>query len=418
MQLRRVVITGLGVLSPAGNDLQTVWSNLKEGNSTSDVITHFDASKFKTHFACEVKNFDASSFLEVKEIRHLDLFSQYAMYVAREAIADSSLNLQEEDLTRIGVIWGSGMGGIKSYEDDMRDYFTSDGIPRFNPFLIPKVITNIAAGHISIAYGRRGVNLTTTSACATSAHSISEAFNYIRLGKANVIITGGSEAPITQCGVGGFNAMHALSTRNDSPKTASRPFSKSRDGFVLGEGAACLVLEDLEHATARGAHIYAEVVGIGLSADAYHITAPDPQGKGAELVMSLALEEAGVKPEQVDYINTHGTSTPLGDIAEVRAIEHVFGEHTYNGLSLSSTKSVTGHMMGAAGAFEALATVLAIEHQTVPPTINHQPDDIDEAFDNRIDFTFNQARQRAINYALTNSFGFGGHNVSILLKKY
>lgn len=300
----------------------------------------------------------------------------------------------------------------------MRDYFTSDGIPRFNPFLIPKVITNIAAGHISIAYGLRGVNLTTTSACATSAHSISEAFNYIRLGKANVIITGGSEAPITECGVGGFNAMHALSTRNDSPKTASRPFSKSRDGFVLGEGAACLVLEDLEHATARGAHIYAEVVGIGLSADAYHITAPDPQGKGAELVMSLALEEAGVKPEQVDYINTHGTSTPLGDIAEVRAIEHVFGEHTYKGLSLSSTKSVTGHMMGAAGAFEALATVLAIEHQTVPPTINHQPDDIDEAFDNRIDFTFNLARQRAINYALTNSFGFGGHNVSILLKKY
>ena len=417
MELRRVVITGMGVLSPVGNDLLTVWKNLEEGNCNAAEITHFDASKFKTRFACEVENFDALSFLDAKQIRHLDLFTQYALFVAQEAIADSRLQLDAEDLTRIGVVWGSGMGGVRTFEDEMRYYFSSDGTPRFTPFLIPKVITNIAAGYISIRYGLRGLNLTTTAACATSALSISEAFNYIRLGKANVLVTGGSEAPVTLCGVGGFNAMHALSTRNDSPKTASLPFSKSRDGFVLGEGAACLILEDLEHAKARNAKIYAEIVGIGLSADAYHITAPDPEGKGAVLVMNRALEEAQIRPEQVDYINTHGTSTPLGDIAEVRAIEQVFGEHTYNNLSLSSTKSVTGHMMGAAGAFEALASVLAIEHQTIPPTINHQDDDADENFDPRIDFTFNHARRKSVNYVMSNSFGFGGHNVAIIFKK-
>ena len=394
MELRRVVITGLGVLSPAGNDLHTVWKNLEEGNSSAHDITRFDASKFKTRFACEVENFDASSFLDAKQIRHHDLFSQFALFAADKAIADSRLELDKEDLTRIGVVWGSGMGGIKTFEDEMRYFFSSDGTPRFSPFLIPKVITNIAAGYISIRYGLRGPSLTTTAACASSALSISEAYNYIRLGKACVLLAGGSEAPVTPGGVGGFNAMHALSTRNDSPGTASRPFSKSREGFVLGEGAACLVLEDLEHAEKRGAHIYAEIVGIGLSADAYHITAPDPEGHGAMLVMNRAIEEADIRPEQVDYINTHGTSTPLGDIAEVRAIEKVFGEHTYNGLSLSSTKAVTGHMLGAAGAFEALASALAIEHQTVPPTINHLNDDVDEAFDPRIDFTYNRAKKR------------------------
>jgi 3-oxoacyl-[acyl-carrier-protein] synthase II len=416
MELKRVVVTGMGVLSPAGNSLEEVWTNLTEGNCNAGQITYFDASKFKTQFACELRSFDASSFLDAKELRHLDRFSQYALFTARRAMADSGLDLEHEDITRMGVVWGSGMGGVRAFEDNMLDYYRNDCNPAFSPFLIPKTITNIAAGHIAIAFGLRGVNLTTTSACATSAHSISEAFNYIRLGKATAILAGGSEAPIEVTGVGGFNAMRALSTRNDSPATASRPFSKSRDGFVMGEGSACLVLEEYEHAVSRGAHIYAELVGVGLSSDAYHITAPEPEGKGAELVMRFALEDAQLQPSQIDYINAHGTSTQLGDIAEVKAICRLFGEHAYH-LNISSTKSVTGHLMGAAGAFEALVSVLALVKQQVPPTINHADDDVDENFDERINFTFNTPQSRQIRYAMSNSFGFGGHNVALIFKK-
>ncbi|MBQ7210541.1 MAG: beta-ketoacyl-ACP synthase II [Paludibacteraceae bacterium] len=414
MELKRVVITGLGVISPIGNDIETVWKNAVEGNSGAGPITHFDASKFKTQFACEVKNFDALSFIDRKELRKLDTFSQFSVYAANQAINNSKLKIEEEDRNMIGVIWGSGMGGFRTFQDEMRDYFAL-GTPKFNPFLIPRVITNIAGAYISIIHGLHGVNFCTTSACASSAHAICEAYNYIRLGKANIILAGGAESAIEESGVGGFNAMHALSTRNDSPATASRPFSKSRDGFVLGEGAACLVLEDLEHALKRNAHIYAEIVGTGLSADAYHMVAPDPEGNGATLVMNNAISDANLKPSDIDYINTHGTSTPLGDIAEAKAIEDVFGQHAYK-LSISSTKSVTGHLLGAAGAFELLVSVLAMQHSMVPPTINHEAEDIDEAINPRLDFTFNTTKQRQINYALSNSFGFGGHNASIIVR--
>ncbi len=417
MRLNRVVITGLGAVTPLGNDVATTWQSLIEGKSGAGMITHFDASKFKTQFACEVKNFDASSFLDRKELRKLDLFSQYALYAAHEAVEDSELDFGEEDPTMMGVVWGSGMGGVRAFEEDMSEFALSDGTPRFNPFLIPKVITNIAAGHISIMYGLRGVNITTTSACASSAHAIAVAFDSIRMGRAQVVIAGGSEAPIVPVGVGGFNSMHALSTRNDSPATASRPFSLSRDGFVLGEGSACLVLEDLRHAKARGAKIYAELVGAGFSADAYHITAPDPAGHGAETVMRFALEDARLKPEKIDYINTHGTSTPIGDVAEARAICSLFGEKVEQ-VSISSTKSMTGHMLGAAGAMEALVCVLSTVNDIVPPTINHEEGDIDEQFPEQLDFTFNQARHRVVNYALSNSFGFGGHNATLIFKKW
>ena len=414
MELKRVVITGLGVISPVGNDVATVWSNLVEGNSGAGPITHFDASKFKTQFACEVKNFDALSLMDRKELRKLDMFSQYALSAAGQALADSGLDLEKENRNRIGSIWGSGMGGIRTFREEMRDYYAL-GAPKFNPFLIPRTITNIAGAWVSITFGLHGISFTTTSACASSAHAISEACNYIRLGKASVIFAGGAESAIDDCGVGGFNAMHALSTRNDSPQTASRPFSKSRDGFVIGEGAACLVLEELEHARKRGAHIYGEIVGIGLSSDAYHIATPEPEGEWAKAVMADALEDAELAPEAIDYINTHGTSTPLGDIAEVKAIKAVFGEHAYQ-MSISSTKSVTGHLLGAAGAFELLASVLAMQNSMVPPTMNHEEDDVDDAIDYRLDFTFNTAKKRRINYALSNSFGFGGHNVSIIVK--
>jgi len=419
MELKRVVVTGLGTITPLGNTLAETWEGLLNGKSGAGPITHFDASKFKTRFACEVKNFDASLYVDRKEARKCDRYSLLAIGAAKQAIEDAAMDLESEDKDRIGVIFAAGIGGIQTFEDEVLGYAkTKDTIgPKFNPFFIPKMIADIAAGHISMIYGFRGPNFATVSACASSTNAIADAFNYIRLGKANVIVTGGAEAAIAAPGVGGFNSMNALSTRNDSPETASRPFSGSRDGFVMGEGAACLALEELEHALARGAKIYAEVAGAGMSADAYHLTASHPEGLGAILVMKNALEDAEMKPEDIDYINVHGTSTPVGDISEVKAIQKVFGEHAYK-LNISSTKSMTGHLLGAAGALEAIVSIKAVQEDIVPPTINHAEGDDDPEIDYNLNFTFNKAQKRTVNVALSNTFGFGGHNASVIVKKF
>ena len=416
MELKRVVVTGLGAVSPLGNDLTTTWDNVIKGKSGAGPITHFDASKFKTQFACEVKGLKPTDVLDRKEARKCDSYSIYAIKAAQEAIENAGFDLEKEDKDRIGVIFGVGIGGIKTFEEEVRDYNPERG-PRFNPFFIPKMIADIAAGHISILYGFHGPNFATVAACASSSNAISDAYNYIRLGKANAIVTGGSEAAITEAGVGGFNSMRAISTRNDAPETASRPFSGSRDGFVLGEGGACLILEELDHALARGAHIYAEIAGTGLSADAYHLTASHPEGLGAKLVMKNALEDAGMKPEDIDYINVHGTSTHVGDLSEAKAIKEVFGEHAYD-LNISSTKSMTGHLLGAAGALEAIFCVLSIRDGIVPPTINHADQDEDEEIDYKLNFTFNKAQKREIRTAISNTFGFGGHNASVIVTKF
>jgi len=414
MQLRRVVVTGLGALTPIGNTLNEYWEALIEGKSGAAPIQQFDASLFKTQFACELKNFSIENFMDRKEARKLDAFAQYAMVAASEAVADSALIESKPNFDKIGVIWGSGIGGLKTFQDESQSFFAGDGRPRFNPFFIPKMIADIAAGHISIKYGFRGPNYVTVSACASSTNAIIDAFNNIRLGKAIAIITGGSESCVNEMGVGGFNAMKALSTRNDSPQTASRPFDLDREGFVLGEGAGALILEEYEHAKARGAKIYAEIIGGGMSADAYHITAPHPDGIGAKNTMIAAIEDAQIDPTEIDYINVHGTSTPLGDIAEVKAIQQVFGEHAYK-LNISSTKSMTGHLLGAAGAIEAIASILAVKNNIVPPTINHFTDD--PQLDPKINFTFNKAQKKEVNLTLSNTFGFGGHNTSIIVKK-
>lgn len=417
MELKRVVVTGLGAISPLGNNVSETWDGMVNGRSGAGPITHFDASKFKTQFACEVKNFDPTAHFDRKEARKYDPYTQYALVAAKEAIENSGLDLEKENLDRIGVIFAAGIGGIATFEQEVGGYYTNEERgPRFNPFFIPKMIADIAAGHISMIYGLRGPNFSTVSACASSTNAIADAFNYIRLGKANAIVTGGAEAAITPGGVGGFNAMNALSTRNDSPETASRPFSASRDGFVMGEGSACLVLEEMEHAIARGAHIYCEVAGSGMSADAYHLTATHPEGLGAKLVMRNALEDAEMKPEDIDYINVHGTSTPVGDVSESKAIINVFGEHAYN-LNISSTKSMTGHLLGAAGAIEAIACVKAIENGIIPPTINFTGEE-DPDIDYKLNYTFNKAQKRDIKAALSNTFGFGGHNASVIMKKF
>lgn len=416
MELKRVVVTGLGAITPIGNTAPETWAALLDGVSGAGPITQFDASKFKTQFACEVKGFDPLQHFDRKEARKYDRYAQLALVAASEAIDDAAFDLEKEDLNRIGVIFSAGIGGIRSFEDEVRDYNEERG-PRFNPFFIPKIIADIAAGHISIKYGFRGPNFATVSACASSTNAIADAFNYIRLGKANAIVAGGAEAAVAIVGIGGFNAMNAISTRNDSPQTASRPFSGSRDGFVLGEGAAGLILEEMDHAVARGAKIYAEVVGAGLSADAYHLTASHPEGLGAILVMQNALEDAELAPDAIDYINVHGTSTPIGDMSEVKAIKHVFGEHAYK-LNISSTKSMTGHLLGAAGAVEALASVLTVKNDIVPPTINHAEGDDDPEIDYKLNFTFNKAQKRTVRAALSNTFGFGGHNASLIVKKF
>lgn len=415
MELKRVVVTGLGALTPIGNSLSEYWEGLTSGKSGAAPITHFDASLFKTQFACEIKNWDVNDHFDRKEARKMDKFSQYAMVSVEEAIADSALLDSNPDLDRIGVIWGSGIGGFNSFQDEAESFFKGDGTPRFNPFFIPRMIADIAAGHISIKYGFRGPNYVTVSACASSTNALIDAFNYIRLGKANVIISGGSEAAVNEMGVGGFNALKALSTRNDSPQTASRPFDAERDGFVLGEGAGALILEEYEHAVKRGAKIYAEVIGGGMSGDAYHMTAPHPEGLGAKNTMKYAIEDANIDPSQIDYVNVHGTSTPLGDVAEVKAIQEVFGDSAYS-LNISSTKSMTGHLLGAAGAIEAIACVMSVKNDIVPPTINHFTDDPE--LDNNLNFTFNGAQKRTVNFALSNTFGFGGHNTSVIVKKY
>ena len=417
MQLRRVVITGLGALTPVGNSAPDTWKALVAGKNGVDLITSFDASLFKTHFAGEVKDFDPTTVIDRKEARKMDRYAQFSVCVADEALKDSGLDLEREDRSRVGVIWGSGMGGLQSTEEEIIDFAKGDGVPRFNPFMIPKAIPSIAAGHISIRFGLGGPSFSVSTACSSSSHAVASAFDQIRLGHAEVLLTGGADADVTYTGIGGFNSLHALSTRNDSPKTASRPFSKSRDGFVLGEGAACLILEDYEHAKARGAKIYAEIVGEGMTSDAYHMTAPDPEGKGAERVMRLALRDAGLQPEQIDFINTHGTSTPLGDVTEVNAIKRVFGEHVYD-MNLDSTKSMTGHLIGATGAVEAIACVMALKDGIIPPTINHDPEDADENIDYRINFTFDKAQKRDIKFALSNTFGFGGHNACLVFKKW
>ena len=414
-QLKRVVITGLGALTPIGNNVSEYWTNLLNGQSGAATITHFDASNFKTRFACEVKNFNVTDYIDRKEARKQDPYTQYAVVSTSEAMQDSNINLDTIDLDRAGVIWGSGIGGIKTFYDEVSAFAKGDGTPRFNPFFIPKMISDIAAGVISIKYGFRGPNFTTVSACASSSNAIIDSFNYIRLGKADIIITGGSEASVNEAGVGGFNAIKALSTRNDSPEKASRPFDKDRDGFVLGEGAGTLILEEYEHALKRGAKIYAEVIGGGLSADAHHITAPHPEGLGAKKVMQNALEDAQMKPEEIDYINVHGTSTPLGDISEVKAIKEVFKEHAYN-LNISSTKSMTGHLLGAAGAVEAIASILALQKNIVPPTINNE--NFDDQLDAKLNFTLNKVQKRNVNAVMSNTFGFGGHNASIILKAF
>ena len=417
MQLRRVVVTGLGALTPVGNSAPETWEALVNGKNGIAPITAFDATNFKTQFAGEVKNFDITSMMDRKEARKLDRYSQFSVWVANEALADSGLDLDKEDRSRVGVIWGSGMGGLISTESEVIIFAQGDGVPRFNPFMIPKAIPSIAAGQISIRFGLGGPSYSVSTACSSSSHAVGSAFDQIRLGHADVLLTGGADADVTYTGVGGFNSLHALSTRNDSPETASRPFSKSRDGFVLGEGAACLILEDYEHAKARGAKIYAEIVGVGMTSDAYHMTAPDPEGKGAERVMRLAIKDAGLEPEQIDFINTHGTSTPLGDVTEVNAIKRVFGEHVYE-MNLDSTKSMTGHLIGATGAVEALACIMALKDGIIPPTINHDPEDVDEEIDYRINFTFDKAQKRDIHYALSNTFGFGGHNACLIFKKW
>jgi 3-oxoacyl-[acyl-carrier-protein] synthase II len=414
MKTRRVVVTGIGALTPIGNSAQDYWKALENGVSGAAPITKFDASKFRTQFACEVKNFDVNQFIDRKEARKMDAFTQYAMVVCDEAIADSGLISDSLDTNKVGVIWASGIGGLGTLENEVRDYTLGDGTPRYNPFFIPKMIGDIAPGLISIKYGFRGPNFGTVSACASSNNALIDAYTYIKIGWADAIVSGGSEASILESCVGGFNAMKALSERNDDPTTASRPFDKTRDGFVLGEGAASLVLEEYEHAKARGAKIYAEIIGGGLSADAHHITAPHPEGIGVKLVMNNALNDAGIKPSDVDYVNVHGTSTPLGDLSEVKALKEVFGEHVYN-LNISSTKSMTGHLLGAAGAVEALACLFAIQKSIVPPTINHTT--VDEDLDPRLNFTLNKAQHKDVKIALTNTFGFGGHNVSIIFKK-
>ena len=414
MELKRVVVTGLGALTPIGNNVEQYWNGLVNGVSGAAPITHFDASKFKTRFACEVKDFDVKQFIDRKEARKMDKFTQYAMVSTDEAILDSQIDLETVDKDRVGVIWGAGIGGLETFQNEMINYAAGDGTPRFNPFFIPKMIADIAPGQISIKYGFRGPNFATVSACASSSNAIIDALNYIRLGYADVMVSGGSEATVAIAGIGGFNALQALSTRNDDPATASRPFDKNRDGFVSGEGAGTLILEEYEHAIARGAKIYAEVGGGGLSADAHHITAPHPEGLGAKNVMINCLRDAGLKPEDVDAINMHGTSTPLGDIAESKAILEVFGEHAYN-LNLNSTKSMTGHLLGAAGAVEAIASVLAIKNGIVPPTINHTTDD--DQIDSKLNFTFNKAQKRNVKVAMSNTFGFGGHNACVLFKK-
>ncbi len=415
MELKRVVITGVGALSPVGNSYKETCKAFKEGKSGAAPITLFDAAKFKTQFACEVKNFDPNAHFDRKEARKLDRYSQFALVVADEAMSASGLvESNSFNPDRAGVIWGSGIGGISTFEEESRNFVSGDGTPRFNPFFIPKMIADIAGGQISMKYNLRGPNFTTVSACASSTNALIDAYNYIRLGIMDACVTGGSEAAISEAGIGGFNAMHALSTRNDSPQTASRPFDKDRDGFVLGEGAACLVLEEYEHAKKRGATIYAEVIGGGMSADAHHITAPHPEGLGAKAVMENALADAGINPSAVDYINVHGTSTPLGDVAELKAIKAIFGDEAYN-LNISSTKSMTGHLLGAAGALETLACVMAVGENIVPPTINHFTDD--PAIDSKLNLTFEKSQEREINVAISNTFGFGGHNASIVVRK-
>lgn len=418
MELKRVVVTGLGAVTPVGNTVDETWKSLVEGKSGAAPIIQFDTTKFKTQFGCEVKNFDINTYIDRKEVRKLDRYAQFAIAAAVQGVEDAGLDLDKEDKNRIGVIYGVGIGGIKTFQDEMTYYAQhEDDGPKFNPFFIPKMIADIASGHISMRYGFHGPNYTTTSACASSTNAIADAFNLIRLNKANIIVSGGAEAAICASGVGGFNAMHALSTRNDDPEHASRPFSASRDGFVMGEGAGCLILEELEHAKARGAKIYAEIVGCGMSADAHHITASHPEGLGAKLVMRFALEDAGMTPEDIDYINVHGTSTPVGDISEVKAIKDVFGEHAYK-LNISSTKSMTGHLLGGAGAVEAIACVLSVKENIVPPTINHVEGDNDPEIDYNLNFTFNKAQNREVRAALSNTFGFGGHNACAVFKKY
>jgi 3-oxoacyl-[acyl-carrier-protein] synthase II len=415
MGLKRVVVTGMGVVTPIGNDVTSFWQSLTQGKSGAAPITLFDASRYKTRFACEVKDFSAENFLDKKEARKMDRFCHFAIAASDEALKNTAVDLQTANKERIGVIWGSGIGGLQTFDEEMENYFSGGKEPRFNPFFIPKMILDIAAGQISIRHGLRGPNYATVSACASSSHAIIDAFNLIRLGKADMIIAGGSEAAVTQSGMGGFSSLHAMSKRNDDPATASRPFDKERDGFVLGEGGACLVLEELKHAQQRGATIYAEVAGGGMCADAHHITAPHPEGLGASTVMQLTLEDAGMQPEDIDYINVHGTSTPLGDISETKAISRIFGEHAYS-LNISSTKSMTGHLLGAAGAVEAVASVLSVKNNLVPPTINHFTDDPD--IEPKLNLTFNKAQQRTVRAALSNTFGFGGHNASLIFKKF
>ena len=414
MELRRVVVTGLGALTPIGNDVETYWQNLLAGKSGAARITRFDPEKFKTQFACELKDFSVNDFIDRKEARRMDRFTQYALVTADQAVKDGGLEGLDLNPDRVGVIWGSGIGGLDTFLEECLNFAKGDGTPRFSPFFIPKMIADLAPGHISIKYGFRGPNYSTVSACASSTNSLIYAFNFIRLGKVDVCLAGGSEAAVNEAGMGGFNAMHALSTRNDSPETASRPFDKDRDGFVLGEGAGCIILEDYEHAKARGAKIYAELIGSGISADAHHITAPHPEGLGAKGVMQQVLTESGMKPADVDYINVHGTSTPLGDVAELKAIKEVFGEDAYR-LNISSTKSMTGHLLGAAGAVEAIAAILAIQNDIIPPTINHFTDDPE--IDPKLNLTFDKAQKREVRTAISNTFGFGGHNASVMFRK-
>jgi 3-oxoacyl-[acyl-carrier-protein] synthase II len=415
MNLKRVVVTGMGALTPIGNTVNDYWNSLSNGVSGAAPITLFNAEKFKVRFACEVKNFNPEDFIDRRESRRMDRFEQFALIAADQAIVHSGIDLEKVNKDRVGVIWGSGIGGISTFQSEVMDFAKGDGTPRFNPFFITKMIIDLSAGYISIKYGFRGPNFSVVSACATGNNALIDAFNYIRLGKADVFVSGGSEAAIIEASVGGFSSMKAMSERNDDPSTASRPYDKDRDGFVLGEGAGALILEEYEHAKARGAKIYAELIGGGMSADAYHISAPHPEGLGVVAVMKNALDDAGIKPEDVDYINTHGTSTPIGDPQEIKAIQSVFGEHAYK-LNISATKSMTGHLLGAAGAIEAIASILAIQHQTVPPTINHF--NTDEVLDPKLNFTFNKAQQRPLNIVLSNTFGFGGHNASVIFKRY
>lgn len=416
MEFKRVVVTGLGMVTPLGNDVTTTWENLLASKSGAGEITHFDASKFKTKFACEVKDLDVSSLFDPKELRRYDRYIHLAIHSAEQAIQDSGISIENEDTLRCGVIYGSGMGGVHTLDVNVEAFSKGDGTPRYSPFYIPMVITNMAAGMMGLRYGFHGVNYATTSACASSSHAIANAYYQVRMGLADIVLTGGSESAVECSGIGGFNALHALSTRNDSPQTACRPFSASRDGFVLGEGAGSMILEEYEHAKARGAKIYAELVGIGLTSDAYHLTASDPEGKGAIQAMQLAINSAGISADEVDYINAHGTSTPLGDIAEVKAIQQVFGEHSYK-LNITSSKSMTGHLLGATGAVEAIISILSMINGIVTPTINHDPEDEDPKIDYNLNFTFNKPQERTIRYALSNNFGFGGHNACLLFKK-